>query len=176
MTFVSDNLINNKTENAANHEWQLWRRRDGRLVLRQPNEDSGGMQEEPVQLACCFPWSHPSKYVSLRDDKGAELLLLESLDDLDAKVRALIEEELAYRDFLPRVTRIDAITDNTELFHWEVETTAGHRSFLTLRHERPRQLDNGDVLIRDIYNDLYIVARAEEMDAKSMKLLWVYLD
>lgn len=160
---------------AQKHRWQLSRNAEGRLLLQNQN---GGAEKEatPVQAVCCFPWSRPREYVSLRDDKGHELVLIETLDDLSAEQRRLIEEELALRNFLPRVTEIFSITDQMEFFHWEVMTTAGPRSFLTRRHERPRQLHNGQMIIRDICNDIYLVSHAENMDPKSLKLLWVYLD
>ncbi|MDZ7290192.1 MAG: DUF1854 domain-containing protein [candidate division KSB1 bacterium] len=160
---------------AGNLVWSLSRRADGRLVLRQKNE-TGETVETPVQVACCFPWSRPHEFISLRDDKGKEQLLLENLQPLDATTRELIEDELAERNFLPRITGIEAITDEMELFHWKVRTTAGPRSFLTRRSDYPRKLTNGDVLIKDVSNDLYLIPNPKGLDAKSVKLLWVYLD
>jgi len=31
----------------------------------------------------CFPWSHRREFISLRDDKGKELLLVEHLDQVE---------------------------------------------------------------------------------------------
>lgn len=155
--------------------WQLHRNAEGRLVMQRPSEEPA-KQETPIQIAACFPWSHPQQYISLRDDKGHELYLIESLEELETQRRQLVEEELALRNFLPRVTVIHDITDQMEFFHWSVTTSAGQRSFLTRRHERPRQLRNGQMLIKDICNDLYAIARSEDMDQKSLRLLWVYMD
>lgn len=155
--------------------WRLARNDEGRLVMHRPHA-APDKQETPIQIAACFPWSHPQQFISLRDDKGHELHLIDTLADLDLERRMLVEEELALRNFLPRVLEIKNIADQMEFFHWEVVTTAGPRSFLTRRHERPRQLRDGQMLIKDICNDIYIVSRSEEMDPKSLKLLWVYLD
>ena len=155
--------------------WDLYRRADGRLVLRKEN-GNGETTETPVQVACCFPWTHPHEFISLRDDKGREQKLIENLQQLDAPIRALIEDELAGRNFMPRITGIEAITDEIELFHWQVVTAAGPRSFLTRRTDHPRKLANGDVLIKDVSNDLYLIPNPKGLDAKSLKLLWVYLD
>ncbi|NUO79304.1 DUF1854 domain-containing protein [candidate division KSB1 bacterium] len=160
---------------ANEQRWELYRNSEGRLILRKLEADNS-TQETPIQVAACFPWSHPQQFVSLRDDKGHELLLLESLQELTGGPRQLLEEELALRNFLPRVLEIQNISDQMEFFHWEVQTTAGPRSFLTRRHERPRQLSDGQMLIKDICNDIYVVSRSEEMDPKSLRLLWVYLD
>jgi hypothetical protein len=155
--------------------WNLTRRADGRLVLRTENGNSE-TTETPVQAACCFPWTHPHQFISLRDDKGREQKLIENLQELDAATRELIEDELAERNFMPRITGIEAITDEIELFHWKVNTHAGPRNFLTRRSDHPRRLANGDVLIKDVSNDLYLIPNPKGLDAKSLKLLWVYLD
>jgi hypothetical protein len=157
---------------TGNANWNLARRADGRLVLRRENADG----DTPVQVACCFPWTHPREFISLRDDKGKEQLLIEDLQIVASPARALIEDELAERNFLPRITGIEAIADEMELFHWKVITAAGPRSFLTRRSDHPRKLANGDVLIKDVSNDLYLIPNPKGLDPKSLKLLWVYLD
>lgn len=155
--------------------WNLFRRADGRLVLRR-EDGKGETTETPVQVACCFPWSHPFEFISLRDDKGHEQKLIPHLQQIAAPARELIENELAQRNFMPRITGIEAITDEIELFHWKVITNVGSRHFLTRRSDHPRKLVNGDVLIKDVSNDLYLIPNPKSLDAQSLKLLWVYLD
>jgi hypothetical protein len=171
-SFQNEEIISSIAEKPV---WHLARNDEGRLVLYRHN---GASSEEPmpVQAVCCFPWSRPQEYVSLRDDKGHEQVLIEALAELPPEQRQFVEDELAMRNFLPRVTQILHITDQMEFFHWQVLTTAGPRSFLTRRHERPRQLGNGQMMIRDICNDIYLVNRSEDMDPKSLRLLWVYMD
>jgi hypothetical protein len=154
---------------------ELVRREDGRLVMKAPN-DKGEIVDSPVQIACCFPWSRGAEYISVRDDKGRELRLIEKLDMLETPQRRLVEEELSLRNFMPCVTSIDSITDELELFHWQVQTTVGPRGFLTNRGDYPRVLPNGHVLIKDVCNDQYVIPDPKKLDARSMKLLWVYLD
>jgi hypothetical protein len=152
----------------------LFRRTDGRLVLRQTRD--GKAEETPVQVACCFPWSRSDEFISLRDDKGREQVLVERLAAAPPAAQALIEEDLAQRVFVPRVTAIEAILEQAELFHWQVMTTSGPRSFLTARSDYMRSLPGGKVLIKDVGNDLYLIENPAALDAKSRKLLWVYLD
>jgi hypothetical protein len=152
--------------------WSLHRRADGRLVMRRENVEG----ETPVQVACCFPWTHPYEFISLRDDKGREQELIENLHELPSPLREMIAEELAQRNFMPRITGIEAIAGEIELFHWKVITHVGPRRFLTRRSDHPRKLANGDVLIKDVSNDLYLIPNPKGLDAKSLKLLWVYLD
>jgi len=171
-SFQTDHLI---VPAGNSNGWHLSRNAEGRLVLHR-QDGAEADEATPVHAVCCFPWSKPLQYLSVRDDKGHELLLIEDLESLPSQQRELLEAELALRNFLPRVTQILSITDQMEFFHWEVVTNAGPRSFLTRRHERPRQLGNGQIMIRDICNDIYLVNRSEDMDPKSLRLLWVYLD
>jgi len=152
----------------------LFRREDGRLVLRY--ESDGKPVETPIRVACCFPWAHREKLISLRDDKGRELRLVETLAQLDAQARQLIMEELNSAFFVPLITEVKSIERQAELFLWRVETNAGPRNFLTGHDEHPRTLPNGRVLIRDVSNDLYIIDDPKTLNAKSCKLLWSYLD
>jgi len=154
---------------------EITRRADGRLVMKSPN-DKGEIIDTPVQAVGCFPWGRFGEYISIRDDKGRELRLLEKLDDVDAASRSLIEEELALRNFVPRITAIESVTDELELFNWKVRTAAGPRTFLTNRNEHPRTMPGGALLIKDVCNDLYVIPKPEELDAASYRLLWVYLD
>ena len=148
---------------------------DTRLLLRHTDEQ-GVVQETPVQAVCCFPWTQRRAFISLRDDKGHELRLIQDLDQVTPMVRELIETHLTRRLFIPRITHVASIAEQTELFLWKVGTDAGPRSFLTASNESPRSLGGGRVLIKDVGNDLYLIENPETLDEKSRRLLWIYLD
>ena len=152
----------------------LFRREDGRLVLR--HRKDGQAAETPVQAACCFPWSHPREFISLRDDKGKEQGFIDRLDDLPSGPRVLMDEELANRTFVPRIEAVESITPQAELFHWRIVTDAGPRSLLTPRHDYLHTLPDGKVVIKDVSNDLYLVENPSKLDPRSRRLLWAYLD
>ena len=162
-------------EDRMENTFDLQRRADHRLILVTTGED-GKSVETAVQAASCFPWSRPEEFVSLRTDKGVELALIEDLSALPREQRLMIETELKVRNFVQRISRIHTIEREIELFQWKVSTTSGERLFLTHRHEAPRSLSDGKVLIRDISGDLYLIDDAKKLDSKSHKLLWMYLD
>jgi len=156
-------------------ENRLYRRADGRLVMKRKNE-AGEDADTPVQVVCAFPWTNPQEYISIRDDKGRELVLIEAIKDLKDPVRQIIEEELARWSFLPRITRIEAVVSEMELFRWKVETNSGPRDFMTHRHEYPRSLPGGKILLKDVGNDLYLIENPKQLDPKSRKILWAHVD
>jgi hypothetical protein len=130
----------------------------------------------PVRVCRCFPWSEPARFVSLRDDKENELALIERLGDLDPQSRASVEVALAEAGFVLEIVRIESAEEVFEIRAWKVQTKQGSRTFQTALDEWPREVSSGGYLVRDISGDLFYIARPEEMDDKSQKILWALVD
>jgi len=129
-----------------------------------------------VRVLACFPWSKPTDYVSLRDEKEREIALIRSMADLDASKRAVVEQALAESAFVLTITKIDVLEEEYEIRHWEVITKQGPRKFQTKRDEWPRQLHTGGLLIRDVAGDLFYIPSPADLDPASQKRLQVYVD
>lgn len=143
---------------------------DGRLRVET------GERVVPVVVRRCFPWSEPVKYISLRDDDNAEVLLVVDPARLDATSRQVLEAALAAAGFVLEVTRVVSVEEEIEIRHWTVETRQGPRAFQTRLDDWPRVLPGGGVLIRDVAGDLYQVPAAAELDGKSRELLYAFVD
>jgi hypothetical protein len=59
---------------------------------------------------------------------------------------------------------------------WKVRTRQGQRSFQTALDAWPRESPDGALLVEDVGGDLYRLPPAEELDAKSRKRVWAFLD
>lgn len=149
---------------------RLHRAPDGRLLLTQ-GETTG-----PVQVRRCFPWASPNAWISLRDEEGAERLLVTDLEQLDADSREILQAELRSGGAPFEIVRILECRKEIELRCWRVETRQGPRSFQTELDEWPLRLPDGGVLIRDLAGDLYRVAEPDQLDPASRERLWVLLD
>ena len=77
--------------------FQLRRNAFGRLVF----QGADGQAHEGVLPVRAFPISQPGRGLSLVTADGHELLWIDQLADLPADARALVEEELASREFMP---------------------------------------------------------------------------
>ncbi len=155
-------------------ELRVWRGTDGRLWAQRPGFADGVARA--VRVCRLFPWSHPTEYVSLRDDDEEELGLVRVASDLDPDSRDALELALAEAGFVMEITAIRSIEEEIEIRTFEVETKQGPRTFQTERDEWPRELGEHGLLIRDVAGDLYAVRDPESLDATSRKLLWVFLD
>lgn len=144
---------------------------DGQLFLVRPTGE-----RVAVKVSRCFPWSEPTRYISLRDGDDKEALLVPDLSALDEASRRALEGAVAEAGFAFDVTRIVAMEEEFEIFHWVVETRQGERSFQTARDEWPRELPGGAYVLRDVAGDLYRVSEPEKMDEASQKIFWEMVD
>jgi hypothetical protein len=102
------------------------------------------------QIARAFPLSEPDRYIGLRDAKDKDIGMLETLDGLDPQSRAIIEDELERRYFLPRVLKVNKAKKEYETVTFDVETDKGPRVYVVQNmRESSQEVAPGRVLITD---------------------------
>ncbi|MFM8802330.1 MAG: DUF1854 domain-containing protein, partial [Planctomycetia bacterium] len=105
---------------AATAGWRLERAAHGRLDVI----EAGGRRHVDVDVLRAFPVSAAAGPVAIVAVDGDELAWVDSLSDLEPALRDLLDRELAQREFLPVIERIDAVTDG-EPTEWSVVTDRG---------------------------------------------------
>jgi hypothetical protein len=129
-----------------------------------------------VHVCRCFPWSEPSRFVSLRDSDEEEIALVPDLDQLDPDSRGALEVALVEAGFVLQIEAIDDIEEEIEIRCWRVRTRQGERAFQTPRDEWPREVPGGGLLIRDVAGDLFHIADPNGLDRESQRHLWAFVD
>ncbi len=153
-----------QTNRSAN--FTLSRNAAGRLVY-----SSNDATHEGVTPVRAFPIAAPDEYVSLISRDGHELAWIERLDSLSADVRTLIIEELASREFTPKVLRIVQVSSFATPSTWQVETDKGNTELLLKAEDHIRRLSHTALLITDSYGISYQIPDVEKLDVHSRKLL-----
>lgn len=143
---------------------------DGRLLA------VVGGKVVPVRLRQCFPWSEPTRHLSLRDAEDEEVAMVADPASLAPASRDALERALAEASFVLEVRRVMAVDEEVEIRQWRVETVQGPRAFQTHLDDWPRTLPDGGLLIRDVAGDLYRLPDPGTMDARSRGLLWAFVD
>ena len=143
---------------------------DGRLLALV------GGELVPVRLRQCFPWTEPTRHLSLRDADDEEVAFVENPADLAPGSREALERALADASFVLDVRRVVSVEEEVEIRQWRVETVQGGRAFQTHLDDWPRTLPGGALLIRDVAGDLYRIADPRGLDARSRALLWAFVD
>lgn len=136
--------------------------------------DSQGQRTEKVTPVRAFPMMAPDRWIAIRDKRGQELALIKDPAMLPTSVRTLLDQELARRDFSPRITAISAIRRADYGADWDVETDRGPVTFRVEAEESIRQLGDRGTVIIDSHGIRYRIPDVLELDRHSRKRLERY--
>ena len=150
--------------------FRLHRNPAGRLVLTD-EEGSEFVGVEPVRS---FPISEPERWISLVDHHGHELAAVADLANVSADTRAMILQELADREFLPRIEQVISVRSHKEPHQWNVITDRGPIEFL-FRDDDIRRLGPTRAILVDVHGVRFYIPDSRQLDAKSRRILSQYL-
>ena len=151
--------------------FQLQRRPTGQLVLI----DAEGEAHVGVVPVRAFPLAGPDEGISLVSTEGHELAWIEQLQALPPDMRTLLEEELALRDFVPEISRLQSVSTFGTPSIWTVETDRGATSFILKGEEDIRRLGRNALLIAGSEGVQYSVRDMTALDRASRRLLERFL-
>ena len=143
----------------------------GRLVLT----DGQGQAHVGVTPVRAFPLAAPEEGLSLVGPGGQELAWVERLAQLPQTVRALVEEDLAVREFAPSIRRIVSVSSFSTPCDWQVETDRGPLTFVLKAEEDIRRLAGPALLISSGEGLFLRVTDRFGLDRASRKLLERFL-
>ena len=152
-------------------DFQLERDAFGHLALT----DAKGQRHEGVVPVRAFPIAAPLEGLSLLSADGRELVWLPTLEAAPVATRALLEEELRLREFVPVIKRISHVSTFSTPSIWSVETDRGETRFVLKGEEDIRRLDGPDLLIADSHGIQFLVRDRWALDRHSRRLLERFL-
>lgn len=139
----------------------------GRLVLTRAD----GTVHAGVAPVRAFPIQAPQEGIALVNADGAEVAWIDRLSGLPQDIRALIEEELAGREFMPEITRIVSVTSFATPCTWHVATDRGDTSFVLRGEEDIRRIGAESLLITDSHGIHFLVRALPALDRHSRRML-----
>ncbi|WP_431107968.1 DUF1854 domain-containing protein [Variovorax paradoxus] len=164
--------MNNSSNNTATVPvFELARDDFGRLVLT----DAGGERHVGVTPVRAFPLSAPAEGVSLVGSEGRELVWIDRVEALPPATRALLEQELAVRDFAPTLLKLHGVSSFGVPSTWTVSTDRGETSFVLKAEEDIRRLEGGSLLIASAHGVQFRIPDVKTLDRPSRKLLERFL-
>lgn len=155
------------SELNLNSDLALSRSDFGRLTLT----DSDGTLHDGVIPVRAFPISNPTEGISLVSAEGRELAWVARLDALPEATRALIEDELHTREFMPEIRSIRSVSTYATPSNWTVETDRGDASFVLKGEEDIRRIAGGTLLIADIHGVQFLIRDQYALDRTSRRIL-----
>lgn len=152
-------------------DFTLERDAHGLLVLT----DRDGTRHEGVLPVRAFPLTGPDSGLALVGPDGRERAWITQLAALPAGPRALIEEELAQREFVPVIERIRSVSTFATPSTWQVDTDRGPTTLVLEAEENIRRLAGAALLITDGQGLLFQVRDRFGLDRGSRRLLERFL-
>ena len=153
------------TTAEAGAGWLLERHPHGRLVF----VSASGRRHEGVDVLRAFPISAANGPVAIVAGDGGELAWIPALADVPPTLRTLLEAELAQREFLPQIERIEAVSDG-EPAEWSVLTDRGPRQFMVAGVDDIVRDDAAAAFITDTHGVRYRIASVTALDPRSRRL------
>lgn len=144
-------------------------RRVGDKVLYHGDDEGPGV---PVRLT----WARPltgrgGVVVLLHADKKEEVATLHATDHLDEASRRIVEQELAQRYFMPKITKVLRTSASFGNRYWHVETDRGARQFLMKSPETNATWITEDrCVLRDTLGNCYEIESFQALDRVSRSL------
>ncbi len=152
-------------------KFELVRNRWGRLVMI----DEGGTQYEDISVIPLFPISEPKKWISIVAVDGKEIASIENPEEYSVEIQEHLKNELAYRDFVPRLLKVLHVSGTSEPCEWHVQTNHGPTRFVLKSEEDIRRLSVHEVMIVDANGGRYRVDDTRKLDARSLGYIEWYV-
>jgi hypothetical protein len=146
---------------------QLERDALGRLVLI----DTQGVRHVGVHPVRAFPITAPVAGIGIMDQSGKELYWYPSLAAIPGSELALIEEELAAREFMPVIEKITKVSTFATPSIWDIETDRGPTRIRLKAEEDIRRIAGNTLLIADSNGLQFLIKDSTQLDKVSRKLL-----
>jgi hypothetical protein len=152
-------------------DFQISRDPYGKLVYT----GSDGVAHVGVVPVRAFPIAAPDEGLSVIGPDGHELAWFPRLSALPSPVRALLEAELAVREFTPTITRLRAVSTFSVPSTWSVDTDRGPTEVVLKSEDDIRRLGNGRLLIGTNHGLNLAIPDMAALDRASRKLLERFL-
>ena len=147
-------------------DFRLHRDSFGHLILTDAQGDTH--EASPVRA---FPIGAPDNGIALVDAHGHELAWIDTLAELPAELRQLVESELASREFMPVIDRIIDVSSYATPSTWTIVTNRGETKLILKGEEDIRRLAPPALLIADSNGIQYLIRDRNALDAHSRKIL-----
>jgi hypothetical protein len=135
----------------------------GRLQLEVGIEERYG----PVKAVRSLPLTQPDKFISLQDDEGNEIGIIQDLTLLEGESRRAVERDLELYYLKARVKAIHRVENRNGILAWDLETDLGTRTIYVRDRQHIRPLPGGRTILTDIHEAKYEIPPVDQLDEKS---------
>ena len=139
----------------------------GRLVFVDAKSNSH-IDVHPVRA---FPITATGVGIGIMNQEGKEVCWYPNVADIPKAVLALIEEELAAREFMPVIEKITRVSTFATPSIWDIETDRGPTRIRLKGEEDIRRIAGNTLLIADSNGLQFLIKDSTKLDKVSKKFL-----
>lgn len=143
--------------------------RDSFGVLALTTDD--GQLHHGVSPVRAFPIQSPEQGISLVLRDGKEVAWIDDLADLPPATRALLQEELDGREFMPEIVHIANVSSYATPCTWFVKTDRGDTEFVLKDEGDIRRIGDASLLVADNHGIHFLVRNMFTIDKHSRRIL-----
>ena len=119
-----------------------------------------------------FPLSGKADLISFIAEDGREVLLLAHPHKLDRRSRACVERALGRMYYMPKIVRVDSITEAMGVAQWKVMTDRGYAVFeIAERNRDIRMFAGGRYVISDVDGNRFEIEDINALDERSRNVV-----
>ena len=133
--------------------------------------DAKGNRHIGVHPVRAFPITAPGAGIGIMDQSGKELCWYLDEAVISQADLALIEEELAAREFMPVIEKITKVSTFATPSIWDIETDCGPTRIRLKAEEDIRRIAGNTLLIADSNGLQFLIKDSTQLDKVSKKLL-----
>jgi len=133
--------------------------------------DAVGTYHVGVYPIRAYPITAPGAGISIMDQSGKELCWFDGITAIPEGELALIEEELATREFMPVIEKITKVSTFATPSIWDIETDRGSTRIRLKGEEDIRRIAGNMLLIADSNGLQFLIKDSTQLDKVSKKLL-----
>ena len=153
---------------------EVFERTEGGLL----NLTYKGKLYERVKVIRLFPFTDPDKYISIREcnDRAKEIGIIENLSDMPEQTVSLIKEQLALNYYIPVISKINSIRDESGHAYFNVTTDKGDCNFVINMSSNPvTKLSDTRIIITDLEENRYEIRDIKALSSKELRKLDLFL-
>ncbi len=124
-----------------------------------------------VAVKACFPVTRADRCLYFTGAKGDAIGLLAETRSLSSESREALEEEAAKQQFLPVITKINAVSSDFAVPIWDVLTDHGPRRLQLRSHHDVHHMTGPRIYLRDAEGNGYVIPDYTKLDPASRDLL-----
>lgn len=151
----------------ATSTFQLSRDSFGALALTTDD----GQLHHGVSPVRAFPIQSPDHGISLVLHDGKEVAWIDDIADLPPAIRALLQEELDGREFMPEILHIADVSSYATPCTWIVKTDRGDTEFVLKDEGDIRRIGDASLLVADNHGIHFLVRNMFTIDKHSRRIL-----